>query len=102
MRATSALPIVLFAVALERKLPSVGTAGIFVTAGGMLYYGPDFLKIIERTMSCVDRILRGAKPGDLPIEQPTNFQFIVNTKTARALGLKIPQAVLLRADRVIE
>jgi putative ABC transport system substrate-binding protein len=90
------------AFALERKLPSIGTSEIFVAAGGLLYYGPDFPRIIERTMSYVDRILRGAKPADLPIEQPTYFELIVNTKTARALGLKIPQSILLRADRVIE
>lgn len=90
------------AFALQHKLPSVGTSERFVDLGGMLYYGPDNSRIAERTISFVNRILRGAKPADLPIEQPTNFDFIVNIKTARALGLKIPQSILVRANRVIE
>ena len=88
--------------ALQQKLLSIGNAPQFVNAGGTLYYGVDLPSILQRTISYVDRILKGAKPAELPIEQPTKFQFVINLKTAKALGLTIPQSVLLRADEVIE
>ncbi len=81
---------------LERKLPSMGTAFIFVRSGGLLYYGPDIPHTWDRTVGYVDRILRGARAADLPVEEPMKYQFVINLKTARALGLTIPPAVLLR------
>ena len=68
----------------------------------MLSYGPDLIDIWRRTASYVDRILRGAKPAELPVQFPTKFEMIVNLKTAKSLGLTVPQSILLRADEVIE
>jgi ABC-type uncharacterized transport system substrate-binding protein len=89
-------------LALERKLPSIGTGRLFVEAGGLLYYGLDRRNMWQRTAVYVDRIFKGAKPADLPVEQPTKFELVINLKTAKALGLTIPQTLLLRADQVIE
>ncbi len=90
------------ALALQRRIPSVGTSETYLEMGGLLYFGPDLSKIGDRMAYQVDAILRGAKPGDLPIEQPTNFNLSVNLKTARSLGLQIPQSLLIRATRVVE
>ena len=73
-----------------------------VTAGGFVSYGSNTPAMFGRTAALVDKILRGAIPGDLPIEQPTKFEFVINLKTAKALGITIPQSLLLRADEVIQ
>jgi putative ABC transport system substrate-binding protein len=74
----------------------------FANAGGMLAYGPNEAATFELLSALVEKILRGAKPGDLPIERPTKFEFVLNIKTARALHLTVPDTVLLRADRLIK
>jgi putative ABC transport system substrate-binding protein len=74
----------------------------FVDAGGLLSFGVSFATIGRRTAAYLDRIAKGAKPADLPIEQPTKFDLVVNLKTAKAIGVEIPQSILLRADEVIE
>ena len=87
---------------LRHRLPSIHTTPEYVVAGGLASYSPDTLAMFRRAATYVDRILKGEKAADLPVELPTVFQFSINLKTARALGLTIPQNVLLRADRVIE
>lgn len=86
----------------KHKLPTVYPHRYFVEKGGLISYGANFVEIYRRTADYTDKILRGAKPGDLPIEQPTTFEMVVNARTARALGLTIPASVRLRADQVIE
>ena len=93
-------PIILTAA--QNNVPAVYTISYFARDGGLLSYGPDVVGIFRRAASYVDRILRGAKPGDLPVEFPTKFKMVVNLKTAKALGLTVPQSILLRADEVIE
>ena len=87
--------------ALNHRLPSIFEEQLFVEAGGLMSYGPSFIDMFRRAAIYVDRIFKGAKPADLPIEQPTSFELIINLKTAKALDLAIPPAVLLRADKVI-
>ncbi len=88
--------------AMARGFPVMGTASSIPRQGGLFCYGPNSLALIQRSASYVDRILKGAKPGELPIELPTTFELILNMKTARQLGLAIPQAVMARATEVIE
>jgi putative ABC transport system substrate-binding protein len=86
----------------KHRLPSISDGGGFADQGGLLYYGPDVRTMNPRVAPYVDRILRGAKPGDLPIEQPQKFEFVVNLKTARAIGAEPPRGMLLKADRFVE
>jgi putative ABC transport system substrate-binding protein len=88
--------------AAKKRLPTLFTRREEVEAGGLMAYGADIPDLFRRAATYVDRILKGAKPGDLPIEQPTKFELVVNLKTAKALRLAISPTVLLRADRVIE
>jgi putative tryptophan/tyrosine transport system substrate-binding protein len=90
------------ALADRYRLPAVYTSPDFVRNGGLMYYGFDFVEQFRQAAPYVDRILRGAKPGDLPVQQPTKFALIINRKTARAMGLPVPSALLARADEVIE
>jgi putative ABC transport system substrate-binding protein len=83
------------------RLPSVGLTEL-AEAGGLMAYGPSRREMFRRSAYFVGRILKGAKPGDLPVEQATRFETVLNLKTAKALGIQFPQAVLARADRVIE
>jgi putative ABC transport system substrate-binding protein len=89
-------------LALIARLPTIYFVREYVEAGGLLSYGPNFPDLFRRTADMVDKILRGAKPGDLPVEQPTKFDLVINLTTAKALGLTIPESFLLRADEVIE
>jgi putative ABC transport system substrate-binding protein len=88
--------------ALKSRLPSVYTGRDFVDAGGLMYYGADLADSYRRVAIYIDRILKGAKPADLPVEQPTKFELVINLKTAKQIGLTIPPNVLARADRVIK
>ena len=88
--------------ALKNRLPSIFEERLFVEAGGLLSYAPSFSDLFRRAATFVDRILKGAKPADLPVEQPTKFELFVNLRTGRMLGLTIPPSVLLRAAQVIE
>ena len=94
------LRIVEFAA--EERLPAIYEVSQFVEAGGLMSYGPNPDELVRRSATYVDKILKGAKPGDLPIEQPTKFELVLNVRTAKALGITFPQSVLLQADRVIE
>jgi putative ABC transport system substrate-binding protein len=89
-------------LAAKNRLPSVSQIREFVEAGGLISYGPNLAEQFRRAATYVDKIFKGAKPGDLPVEQSTNFELLINGRTAKALGLTIPQSLLLRADRVIE
>ncbi len=89
-------------LAAKNRLPAVYPSREFVDAGGLLSYGPNLADSYRRAATYVDKILKGAKPADLPVEQPTKFELIINPKTAKALGLAIPQSVLIRADEVIQ
>jgi len=89
-------------LAAKHRLPAVCFFREFAEAGGLLSYAPSFADLYRRLATYVDKILKGAKPGDLPVEQPSRFEMIVNLKTAKALGLTVPQSILLRADQVIE
>ncbi len=89
-------------LAVKNKLPSIGFNAEEADAGYLISYGPNSHALYRRTAYYVDKILKGVKPADLPVEQPTMFDLVINLKTAKALGVTIPQTILLRADKVIE
>ena len=88
--------------ALKRRLSSMANRREFVEGGLLMYYGPDESDSYKRVAYFIDRILKGAKPAELPVEQPTKFELVINLKTSNQIGLTIPQKVLARADRVIK
>jgi len=88
--------------AARNRLPAMHMIKGHAEAGDLMAYGPDFRDLYRRTAEIVDKILKGAKPADIPIEEPTKFELVINLKTAKALGLTIPQTILLRADQVIQ
>ena len=89
-------------LALKHRLPTISGETGFAQAGGLIHYGPNIADVWRQSARYVDKILKGAKPADLPVEQPTKFELVINLQTAKALGLTIPQSLLLRADQVIE
>jgi putative tryptophan/tyrosine transport system substrate-binding protein len=103
---SSALSVVhrdlIIALAARHKLPAVYYQRFFVAPGGLISYGPNFLDQFRRAAGYVDRILKGEKPADIPVQAPTKYELVINLKTAKALGLAVPQAIIARADEVIE
>ncbi len=89
-------------IAAKYGLPVLYAVRVFVDAGGLMSYGPSLPDVWRRAATYVDKILKGAKPAELPVEQPTKFELVINLKTAKTLGLTIPPSLLLRADQVIE
>jgi putative tryptophan/tyrosine transport system substrate-binding protein len=88
--------------ALDARLPTMHGAKTYIDGGGLISYGPNFPELFRRSADYVDKILRGVKPSDIPVEQPTKFDLVLNLGTAKALGLAVPQSLLVRADEVVE
>src|SRR5262249_32777383 len=93
---------VIVTVAARHKLPTIYYERFFVAGGGLISYGPDFVDQFRRAADYVDRILKGEKPGDVPVQAAQKYQLVINLKTAKALGLEVPPTLLARADEVIE
>jgi len=94
--------ILIIELAAKHRLPAIYQSREYVDGGGLISYGVNYPDLYRRAAAYVDKILKGAKPGDLPMEQPTKFDLVINMKTAKTLGLKIPQSVLVRADELIQ
>jgi putative ABC transport system substrate-binding protein len=88
--------------ATSQRIPTMFEDRSYVDAGGLMSYGPNLLRIFQRVATYVDKVLKGSKPAELPVEQPTKFELTINLKTAKAIGLTIPEPFLIRADAVIE
>ena len=99
---TSAYRPIIVEFAAKQRLPTMFGLRADVEAGGLMSYSPNLADVFRRAAYYIDRILKGAKPGDLPIERPTKFELVINLKTAKALNLTIPQSVLVRADKIID
>ena len=89
-------------LAIKSRLPAIYTRGNYVASGGLMSYGADLAELYRRAATYVDKVLKGTKPADLPVEQPTKFEFVINLKAAKQIGLTIPPNVLVRADKVIK
>src|SRR5207302_6003577 len=100
--ATNTYRELIAALAARHRLPAIYQYRYFVTIGGLASYGPDVGDLFRRSASYVDRILKGEKPGDLPVQLPSKFELVINLKTAKAIGITVPELFLVRADEVIE
>jgi len=89
-------------LAIKRRLPTMYASKEFVETGGLISYGVSYRALYRRAAAYIDKIFKGARPADLPVEQPTQFELVVNLKTARIIGLTFPQSIFLRADEVVE